>query len=188
MFSRRQVRYAKRDAAAAKVSNDAEMFDRNALRVKDKQAQLEDYARSVGLPADLARAQVVGYNRSVASSVVWGARRQKLLNEAKFESGIVGTLSWGSKTIDVSSLSVDLPHIHAKHPSVTEVDARSYIENAIVTITRNGGLWQNYYSLNGAAYVNMAIGEIRTAFTADEYDETTKKMMEVMLKNELPFN
>lgn len=72
---RREVRYAKRDAAAAKVTNDTEMFDKAALRVKQKQAQLIDYANQVGMPAEFEKTQTYGYNRSVASSVTWAAKR-----------------------------------------------------------------------------------------------------------------
>lgn len=72
---RREVRYAKRDAAVAKVTNDTEMFDKAASRVKQKQAQLIDYANQVGMPAELAKTQTYGYNRSVASSVTWAAKR-----------------------------------------------------------------------------------------------------------------
>lgn len=73
---RRELRYAKRDAAAAKAAGDTETFDKAALTIKKKQAELVDYAKQVGLPPELARTQTAGYNRSVASSTTAAFKRQ----------------------------------------------------------------------------------------------------------------
>lgn len=105
-----------------------------------------------------------------------------MLDEAKRESGVVGKLSWGSKPIDTAALIFDDEHIGRRHPGVTRSDAISFIENALVTVTRNKGVWQNYYSAAGAAYVNMQSNLIRTAFTSAEYDDIARKMLEVVMK------
>lgn len=60
--------------------------------------------------------------------------------------------------------------------------AISFIHNADLSITKWNGQFENYYSKNGAAFVNLAKNEIRTAFCYDEYDEKAKALMEVIEK------
>lgn len=66
----REVRYAKRDAAMYDTAGDREAFEKAALKVKQKNAQLKAFVRehdSLVLRSD--RTQVLGYNRSVSGKV-----------------------------------------------------------------------------------------------------------------------
>lgn len=86
--------------------------------------------------------------------------------------------------VDVESLSFNSEHINDERGhNVTEAEARSFIKNAHVSVTReskfdSGEVWENYYSSEGAAYINKATNEIRTAFKAADYDPKTKKFVE----------
>ncbi|MGN1020332.1 MAG: phage minor capsid protein, partial [Aristaeellaceae bacterium] len=65
----RQVRYAKREAAMLDAAGDKEGFDQAALRVKQRQQALRDFAEANNLPLSGDRTQVMVYNRSVAGKV-----------------------------------------------------------------------------------------------------------------------
>lgn len=41
------------------------------------------------------------------------------------------------------------------------------------------GISENYYSLDGAAYVNLDTQKIKTAFSKEDFDPLTKKIVEV---------
>lgn len=70
----REVRYAKRDAAIADATGDKEAFDAAALRVKQKQANLNAFLKENDLNASVYRTQVVGYNRSVSAKATAATR------------------------------------------------------------------------------------------------------------------
>ena len=99
------------------------------------------------------------------------------------ESGIKGDIHIPAKEIDIESLGFDDFHINSERlHNVSEQEAKTYIENALVSITKRNGLTENYYSKAGAAYVNPINQEIKTAFSKDEFDDKTKLIMEVLHK------
>lgn len=67
---------------------------------------------------------------------------------------------------------------------VTRTDAERFISEANVSIKKWNGRFVNYYSREGAVFVDVQNKNIRTAFRRDEYDERVRKMMEVLEKNE----
>ena len=70
---------------------------------------------------------------------------------------------------------------HGKHHGCTIEDARNYIKNAKCSIRRAkwNGYHTNYYSFDGAAYVEDKIQKINTAFPTEKFDPTTKNIMGV---------
>ena len=66
---------------------------------------------------------------------------------------------------------------------VTAAEAKNYIDNAPVSVTRWNGRFEDYFSHQGAAYVDMQKNEIRTAYSSAEFDEKAKAIMEVLKKN-----
>nr|DAG61733.1 MAG TPA: minor capsid protein [Caudoviricetes sp.] len=81
--------------------------------------------------------------------------------------------------IDIGRLTFDNNHINVerKH-EVTEEQAKQYIKDAYFSVTVWGGLFERYYSENGAAYVNVEKQEIRTSYSRKQYGNRTKKLME----------
>ena len=55
-----------------------------------------------------------------------------------------------SEEININELEFDFEHINGRGHDVTEKMAHEYIKNAVVSITKRGGLTKNYYSHEGA--------------------------------------
>lgn len=96
--------------------------------------------------------------------------------------GLTGKPNVPPKPIDTSKLSIDSKHIKDREHNISLDKAISFIHNADLSITKWNGQFENYYSQNGAAFVNLTKNEIRTAFCLDEYDEKVKALMEVIEK------
>ncbi len=98
-------------------------------------------------------------------------------------TGIFGTIRVPPEPIDAASLWLNAGHVADHGHSVTEAEARSFIENAIFSLKRKhwtGAVFTNYYSTEGAAYVLNADNEIRTAFKRDQFKGAVKDVMEVI--------
>ena len=91
--------------------------------------------------------------------------------------GIVGTIRVPAAKIDISNLSVVDNHAF-RHGSTLE-DAKKYIKNAKVSITRSkwDGLHTNFYSLEGAAYLN-ASGKVNAIYAKKDFTKNTPKILE----------
>ena len=50
-----------------------------------------------------------------------------------------------------------------------------------MSVTRWNGRFVNYYGENGAVYIDTEKKIIRTAFKKEEYDDNTRRFMEVVL-------
>lgn len=184
----REVRYAKRDAAMYDAAGDKEAFEKAALKVKQKNAQLKAFVKehdSLVLRSD--RTQVLGYNRSVSGKANLGAKHAEqnaAIRSDLRQAGIRGTIHTTPNPINVSTLSFDDEHINVqRNHGVSVADARSYIEKAKLSLTVWGGKFERYYSDDGAAYVDITNHRIRTAFSKDEYSGDAKTIMEVLKKH-----
>ena len=80
--------------------------------------------------------------------------------------------------IDISNISS--VNDHAFRHGGTLADAKKYIKNAKVSITtsRWDGLSLNYYSDDGAVYVDYTTKRIKTMYSKENYDPKIKSMME----------
>lgn len=127
----REIRYAKRDAAVAKASNDKESFDKAARSVKQTQANLDSFLSETGRAPSVARTQVVGYNRSATGSVTWAnAERATHLEYIKIgayaekvsNNGLTSVVKLADTTLKQTS-DVNFPTIHAVVPKGVEVSS-----------------------------------------------------------------
>lgn len=99
------------------------------------------------------------------------------------EAGIKGITSIRPEKIEVSEYTYDNKHINAERAHmVSRVEAERFIKEADISITRWNGRFVNYYSKNGATYVDVENKNIRTSFTSKEFDENTLKIREVAEK------
>lgn len=96
--------------------------------------------------------------------------------------GIKGIVNIPPKKIDVDNLNFDSVHINERNHNVSLEEAKSFIKNADISLTRWNRKFENYYGKNGAAYVDVTNNLIRTAFKATEYDDKTKEMIGVIEK------
>lgn len=96
-------------------------------------------------------------------------------------TGITGSVRVPPKAIDTKTLAFN--DSHAAHHGCTLEDAVGYVEKARCSITRKrwDGYSTNYYSVDGAAYVDTE-GKIKTAFSSADFDTLTQAIMEVFTK------
>lgn len=182
----REIRYAKQKAAMLEAAGDTEGFEKEALKIKEKQAKYNAFCKKTGRTKRLDRTQVFDYNKSVSSKATAAVKRAQAEEQLKNKMLATGALPSKAKihlkptAIDTSSLSFDDAHINAERGhGVTEAQAKSFIQSAQFSASVWGGRFERYYGRAGAAYVNVEEQLIRTAYSSSEYDEKTKALMEV---------
>jgi hypothetical protein len=98
------------------------------------------------------------------------------------ECGLVGKIHLDPIKIDVDSLGYDSEHFDEKERGITFDEAKSFINNARFSITRWNGDFENYFSNDGASYVNCQSNIIRTSYKKIDFTESVKKALEVLDK------
>lgn len=99
--------------------------------------------------------------------------------------GVKGKIRIPPDIIDTRGFSFDDNHINKERQhGITREEAEAFIREAKISITKWNGKYQNYYSYNGATYVDMENKEIRTSFHRNQYDELTEAILEVIKKYE----
>ena len=81
--------------------------------------------------------------------------------------------------IDASGLA--FRDAHAAHHGCTEEQAQGFVKNAYCAIYRErwDGISANYFSADGAAYIDIETMKIKTSFPKEKYDPHTKAIVEV---------
>lgn len=94
-------------------------------------------------------------------------------------TGIVGSVRVPPKHIDTAGLTFNDAHA-ARHGCTLE-QSIAYVNTAKCSVTRKrwDGYHTGYYSKEGATYVADEIHKIKTAFSREDFDPTTKAVMEV---------
>ena len=98
-------------------------------------------------------------------------------------TGITGTVRVPPASIDLDPLILDVAHINQRGHGVTLEEAKAFIQKAGFSIRRKhwtGEVFVNYYSAEGASYVRVSDGVIRTAFKEAEFDDKVRKAVEAM--------
>lgn len=173
------VRTAMLDAAG-----DKEGFEAEALKTRNAQAKYNRFCKETGRTKRLDRTQVYEYNRSVSSKATAAAKRERL----KQDMLSTGALPQKAKIhitpakINAQSLSFDDQHINKEqNHNVTEAEAKKWITNALFSVSVWNGDYERYYSRDGAVYVDVKNQRIRTAYSSSQYDDTTRKLLEVFM-------
>lgn len=155
------------------------------------QGQLNEYARfsrKMGLKQERDRIYLDmrgrvapskdSYRRTIAKT-----EKNAILKSKLKDAGLRGTIHTTPTKIDFSLLSFDDEHINkARSHNVTFEQARSFIQNAVISETVWDGRFERYYSFEGVAYVNKNNLQIRTAYKPEQYSKTVQKVMEVLRK------
>lgn len=166
-----------------------EDFAAKSVKLKKQEQALADFLKQTGREEERARVQTAGFGRGIAQRAVQAnkkelikQRERDIIKEIK-KCGIRGNITIHPKSIDVSVLTFDDVHINIqRNHNVTEQEAKSFINNAVVLISKRNGMTENYYSYKGATYVNPLQKAIKTSYTSEQYDEKIKSMMEVLKK------
>lgn len=82
----RDVRYAKQKAAMLEAAGDKEGFEKEALKIKEKQAKYNAFCKETGRTKRLDRTQVYEYNKSVSSKATALAKEAEKAKVAKAEN------------------------------------------------------------------------------------------------------
>ena len=155
------------------------------------QGQLNEYARfsrKMGLKQERDRIYLdmrgrIAPNKNTYKRAIAKAAKNDILKSELKSAGLRGVIHTAPKKIDISALSFDDEHINKERShNVTFSDAKSFVQNAIVSETVRGGRFERYYSLNGVAYVNKNNLQVRTAYKPEQYTKTVQKVMEVLKK------
>lgn len=182
----RDIRYAQRKAAMLDAAGDTEGFDAEALKIKNAQAKYNAFCKQTGRAKRLDRTRVYEYNNNIDNKVSAAAKRiesEKLLKDDMIKTGALpkkAEIHIIPKKIDIQSLSFDDHHINREqNHNVTESNSREWIKNALFSVSVWNGDYERYYSRDGAVYVDVKNQLIRTAYSSSQYDDTTKKLLEV---------
>lgn len=148
----------------------------------------KDFSDKIGMPMQYSRIRQDGLRGRFSPTKT----EQKVLEESVINdkikadmkaAGLRGEIELKPKIPDVSKLSFDEQHVNQERQhNVTEAEAKSYIQNAVFSTTKWKGKFTNYYSDEGAAFVDNEAQRIRTAFKKEQYDKAAIGAMEA-LKN-----
>ncbi len=170
----------------------------SAAKIARWQGVQKDFINQTGLKRQAEREYIAGWGRSQAASARADTKKYEkaLAEKQRYDTMVAELKSTGAvpkaavihfpaQQIDVESLGFDNTHINAdREHHVSEEQAKGYIRSAMVSVTVWGGQYERYYSRLGAAYVNNAGRYIRTAYSAEQYDEKTIAFLEVLKKYE----
>ncbi len=171
----RHIRKWKREASAM----DAAGLDNSAARDKVRywQARQRDFIDQTGLRRDYFRERAGKQAFETPS-------KDDIIKRQLRAAGMTGKINLPPRSVDIESLTFDSHHANTeRHHGVTEAEAKNFIQNALVSTTKWGGLRENYYSYEGVAYIDTQKHEIRTAYKPGEYRDYVQSIMEVLRKN-----
>lgn len=146
----------------------------------------KDFSEKMGLKEQKARITQDGLRgkfmptKSEQKALEESAINDKIKADMK-AVGMRGEINLKPEIPDVSKLSFDEHHINQERQhNVTESEAKNYIQNAVFSTTKWKGKFTNYYSDEGAAFVDNEAQHIKTAFKKEQYDEAATAAMEVL--------
>ena len=100
--------------------------------------------------------------------------RENVIIKAAKDNNIRGAVNASPEKKDLSGYAFDAKHANeVREHNVTKEDAQSFVDNALLSVTRFNGKFECYFSSDGAAYLNVKDKTIRTAFKRSQYDERT---------------
>jgi hypothetical protein len=106
----------------------------------------------------------------------------EIIKEIK-EIGIKGDVIIGSVPLDISQFAFDDEHINKERlRNINREEAEHFKDTAKFMVKRWNGRFGNYYSEDGAVFIDIEQQNIRTAFRRDEYTEEIIKALEVLKK------
>lgn len=169
-----------------------EAFQKKGQNHSADQKQFVEYQAVLGksAPKSFAKFQDLKYNNpekwDYTKRFARYKRRVPDAAEADFQkfqqvkaAGVIGSIRVPPEKIDAAKLT--FRDEHAARHGCTEEEARRYVSTAYCSIAKKrwDGISINYYSANGAAYVDKDSMKIKTSFSKKDYDPDTKAIVEV---------
>ena len=173
-------------------------FNNTSVKLKSQEARLKDFCNQTGRYLDTNRTQafavatengIKNYGRSVSKKAFWAnkfeltkIKEEDIIKEIK-SCGIKGEVHLVPKQYNLKNIKFDDKHINKERQhNVSKREAISYIKNAEISVSTWKGKFENYIGFVGASYINTETNTIRTAYNFDEFDDTVKKVLEVLKK------
>lgn len=175
-----------------------------AFKLKNARKDLADFAKVTGGRVDSFRLSTWDtskqpgkrFSHSQATSANWDARKYQnaLEKQAQYDKMVEELHDKGlipkhcqvhipPQEVFIKGLSFDDDHINKeRHHNVSREIAELWIQDSKVSITLWRGQFERYYGTNGAVYVDWLNGSIRTAFSGEEFTESTLQLLEVLEK------
>jgi len=169
-----------------------EAFQKKGQNYSADQKQFAEYQSVLGknAPKSFEKFQDLKYNNpekwDYTKRFAGYKRRVPDAAEADFQkfqqvkaTGVIGSIRVPPEKIDAAKLT--FRDEHATRHGCTEEEARRYVRTAYCSIAKKrwDGISINYYSANGAAYVDKDSMKIKTSFSKKDYDPDTKAIVEV---------
>lgn len=166
-------------------------FKKVARASADKK-QWQEYRAIVGnaVPNSLDKFQDLKYTNPKEWNYTKGLKRYKAeVPEATKKdydnylavkaTGVQGTVRVPPASVDVNAL--EFKDEHGAHHGCSLDDAKHFVSTAKCSIRRKlwDGYHTNYYSIDGATYVQDEVKKINTAFPREKYDADTNRLMGV---------
>lgn len=171
---------------------DADTIMNERIKYNDQLYEYAKFSNKMGLKQQRERIHLDMYGRIGLNKASYQKYKKEIEIKKKTDIikaeikklGIKGELSLQPAKLDLSGFSFDDKHINSdREHGIKRSEALCLIREADVTLTRWNGRFVNYYGPNGAVYVDMETGNIRTAFRKDEFDDKLIKLREVLKKN-----
>ena len=188
----RDIRRQKRECMMYDELGDKEAFEKASVVLKQKEKNLEQYIEQHEfLHRRKDREKVVGYSQSISArtnaankttqkTLAEKVRDDKIKSEIK-AAGIKGTIELKPKIPDLGIIAFDDGHANKERGhNVSMEEAKTFIKSAKFSTTRWNGKFTDYFSEDGAVYVDNETNMIRTAYKKDEFDEKVIAALEVV--------
>lgn len=127
----REIRYSKQKAAMMEAAGNKEGFEKEAVKIREKQADYNAFCKKTGRTKRLDRTQVFDYNKSISGKVTSiNRKRDKNIFAVKSgsyqndisSSGLPKVIKLPNETLKQTA-NVNLPNIHAVVPKGTELSS-----------------------------------------------------------------
>lgn len=150
-----------------------------------------DFSDKMKLPQQRDRIYQDGLKGNFSSKSVYEKQQRQLEEKRRYdiiksklkEAGIRGKVIPAPGRLSIKEFEFDEIHINAeRNHNITKAEAQQLIKDAGIVLERWNGQFRNYYGEKGSVYVDIKNKTVRTAFKAEEYDDNTKKIIEVMKK------
>lgn len=146
----REIRYSKQKAALMEAAGDREGFEKEAVKIKEKQADYNAFCKKTGRTKRLDRTQVFEYNKSVSAKSVAAAKRREKLetslrsNPVKLPDGTFSKITEGTKISGIETF--------AGKGSKTDLRVKNFL------VQNYGGSAENWQHSKGRSYIDTADG------------------------------
>lgn len=192
-YIERSIRRSKRELIGHETSGDDEAFTTESIRLQRQRKEYRDFSKAAGLREKPERHRVYGFDQKISKKAVKAnakhskdvAKKQQddiIKSEIK-AIGIRGDIDLSPKKINVDDYAFDEEHVNKdRNHNVSFDEAKQFIADADISVTRWGGQFINYYGVNGSTYVDVKNNIVKTAFKKSEYGGRTQELMEVLKK------